>query len=97
MFPLDFNRNFESEANGHYRWYQARQLGLGRDFLDDLDELLNDIHANPARFALVTATIRQGMMSRFPFVVYYRTKPDRVRILALWHTARGSSAWKSRR
>ena len=97
MIPLEYHRSFWRDADGYFRWYQSCQAGLGRDFLDEVGKTLAEIEANPARFASVTATIHQGQLHRFPFSIFCRPKSDRVRILALWHNSRGSSAWKYRR
>ena len=97
MLPLTYHRYYPKEADYYFRWYQARLPGLGKQFLDELSITLAEIEANPTRFALVTPTIRQAPVNRFPFSIFYRIKPDRIRILALWHNKRGSSGWKYRR
>lgn len=97
ILPLTYHRYYSKDAAYYFRWYQARLPGLGKEFLDELGLTLAEIEANSKQYALVTATIRQAQVSRFPFSIFYRVKPDRVRILAVWHNKRGSSGWKYRR
>ena len=97
MTPLSYNSKFWNDAERYYRWYEARGVGLGDGFLEEVEKGLSDIENNPLRYALITATSRQCQVSRFPFSIYYRIKSDRIRILALWHNARGSHTWKNRR
>ena len=97
MLPLEYNPKFGREADGYFRWYEARLSGLGFDFLSEIGDVLARIKSNPNHYGLATATIRQGLVKRFPFSIFYRIKPDRIRILSLWHNSRGSSPWKYRR
>ena len=62
------------------------------EFLDELNEISAEIATDPARFAFSgERDIRETQARRFPYVVYYRILSDRVRILAVWHTARDAS------
>ena len=54
------------------------------------------ITANPARYGFADGDIREGPLSRFPYAIYYRVLADRIRVLAVYHTARDPSGWQSR-
>ena len=69
---------------------------MGTDFLDALEAVYAAIHANPARYPVVHADIREGLLTRFPFAVYYRVLPTRIRVLSVFHTARNPSVWQRR-
>lgn len=97
MLTLSYHRLYWKEALYYYRWYQARRLGLGDEFLDEVGRALGEMEANPYRFALATAAIRLGQVGRFPFGVYYRINVDHIRILSLMHNSRGATGWKHRR
>lgn len=94
--PLDFHPSLRQEVDDAFRWYEQRQPGLGRDFLDEVGEVLAEITANPARYGFADADIREGLLPRFPYAVYYRVLIDRIRVLAVYHTARNPSGWQSR-
>jgi hypothetical protein len=52
--------------------------------------------ANPSRYGFADADIREAPLTRFPYAVYYRALADRIRVLAVYHTARDPSGWQSR-
>ena len=39
---------------------------------------------------------RRGLTRRFPYGVYYRDFPDRVEVVAVYHTSRDPSGWQTR-
>jgi plasmid stabilization system protein ParE len=82
-------------AAGH-QWYEREQPGLGGEFLRAVERVLDDIAANPARYGFLESDVRAGPTGRFPYAVYYRVLSDRVRVIAIQHTARDSARWLSR-
>ena len=94
--PIIFHRAVQPEIDDAARWYEDQRAGLGRDFLDAVDLVMSGITINPTRYGFAKADIREGAIQRFPYVVYYRVHPDRIRILAVQHTARDPASWASR-
>lgn len=94
--PLDFHAAVRGEVDVAYRWYEQRRAGLGSQFLNAVEQVLNRIVATPNRYGFVDGDIREGQLRRFPFAVYYRVLTDRIRILAVYHTSRDPSGWQSR-
>jgi toxin ParE1/3/4 len=94
--PLDFHPAVRDEIDDAHDWYEQRQAGLGRDFLDEVERVLAEITANPARYGFADADIREGPLKRFPHAVYYRVLPSRIRILAVYHLSRDPAGWQSR-
>jgi plasmid stabilization system protein ParE len=94
---LDYHPDIRDEVRLAYEWYESRSAGLGMSFLNEVERMMSEISENPQRFGFAEGTIREGLLSRFPFVVYYRVLRDRVRILAVHHTSRDSSTWRTRK
>jgi hypothetical protein len=94
--PLDFHPAVRDEIDDAHDWYERRIAGLGGDFLNEVQRVLGEITANPARYGFVDGDIRAGLLNRFPYAVYYRVLADRIRVLAVYHTARDPSGWQSR-
>jgi len=67
------------EIEEAYEWYECRLLGLGSDFLDEVDRVLRIIADTPARYGLAVSGIREGLLKRFPYAVYYRELDDGIR------------------
>ena len=94
--PITLHRAVQREIDEAARWYEDQRAGLGRDFLDAIDQVMSDITVNPARFGFAKADVREGAIQRFSYVIYYRVLPDRIRVLAVQHTARDPASWASR-
>jgi plasmid stabilization system protein ParE len=77
-------------------WYEEQRSGLGRSFLVDLEGCFSHIRKNPEIFAEQYKELRRGLLSRFPFGVYYQIADERVFILAVLHTSRSPREWIER-
>ncbi len=94
--PLEFHPAARGEISDAHDWYERRQGGLGGDFLDEVQRTLAAIVANPARCGFADGDVREGLLRRFPYAVYYRVLVNRIRVLAVYHTSRDPSGWRSR-
>jgi len=94
--PMEFHPAVRGEIDDAYDWYEQRRAGLGGDFLDEVQRILAEITASPARFGVIEGDVRAAPLNRFPYAVYYRELPDRIRVLAVYHTSRDPSGWQSR-
>lgn len=95
--PVDFHPAVRDDIDAAHTWYEQRQAGLGNDFLDEVEQLVSEITANPARYGFADRDVREGLLTRFPFAVYYRVLPNRIRVLAVYHTSRDPLGWQSRK
>ncbi len=77
-------------------WYEAQRPGLGADFVFEVERILGMIASQPDRYPFASGGIREGLVRRFPYCVYYRVKPNRVVILAVIHASRDPAVWQSR-
>ena len=78
-------------------WYEAQRLSLGREFLFDLKETIEELLINPQRWATEYSVTRIGILKVFPYNVHYRDYPNRVRILGVIHQSRDDSEVRNRR
>ncbi len=77
-------------------WYELQQPGVGREFLDEAQATLIRVRDNPEGYATGRLGVRQALLSRFPYVVYFRVDPTVVVVIAVIHTSRHPRAWRSR-
>ena len=80
-----------------FRWYEARSVGLGREFLRAAREALVAVERDPAQFPVAIDDIRKLRLRRFPYVVYYVVLPRHVSVIAVMHGRRHPRRWQSRR
>ena len=82
----------EIEAAGE--WWQANRPASPRLFRTELSRALQLIAVRPELGARATNIglegVRRVLLSRIRYHLYYRVAADRVEVLALWHSSRGS-------
>lgn len=93
---LIFRPEVREELNETYNWYEEQQPGLGDDFLDCVDELINRIQRMPELYAVVHRDVRRAVVRRFPYAIYYRMVFDRVIVLAVLHGRGDPNVWQTR-
>lgn len=76
-------------------WYDDQKQGLGQVFTDELFNLIRRMAA-PLQFPLFGPNIRRGLLSRFPYAVYFLLEDRTVVILAVLHQRRDPAVWKNR-
>ena len=79
-------------------WYQARGARLAAEFVDEYERALHEIQRRPQQFARAEVAqssrdIRQVLMRRFPYIVYFELTVDEAVILAVSHAAREPGYW----
>ena len=94
--PLSVNPQAEKEALEAAKWYEARSRGLGAAILEIIEQSLDGIQENPFRFPIAFRDIRKALLKRFPYGIYFRVRPDRIRILAIMHLSRNPERWRRR-
>jgi plasmid stabilization system protein ParE len=89
--PVRLSPEAARELNEAAVWYESRQSGLARRFLDEFDALLSQIGKHPAVFPRLAdmpedLVIRRSLMNRFPYALVFLELQDDIRIVA-WLTA----------
>jgi hypothetical protein len=77
-------------------WYDGRLLGLGDEFVAQLNRVLDLIEARPTSFPLVARSVRKALLSRFPYCVYFSVREDELVVLAVVHGKRKPGMWRQR-
>ncbi len=54
-----------------YDWYEEQRLGLGDEFLEDLDHFYDTLQTNPLTFSYYDKPVRDGKLNRFPYTIAY--------------------------
>jgi plasmid stabilization system protein ParE len=86
----------DAELPQSAEWYERQQDGLGLRFIDQVQKVLDNILESPERYPVALRDVREAIVSKFPYAVYYRVKSDRVVILAVFHCSRDPAQWQSR-
>ena len=59
-----------------YDWYESIKIGLGLDFLNELEVFYETLHRNPDTYSYFDRPVRQGKINRFPYIVVYEFFSD---------------------
>jgi toxin ParE1/3/4 len=83
----------QNDLRSAFRWYESRRPGLGEAFLAAVQAQFESIAAFPDAHRTVYRRIRRAAVSRFPYLVFYVAKADRIDVLAVLHHARNPADW----
>jgi plasmid stabilization system protein ParE len=95
-YVLVFRPEVREELDEAYSWYESQELGLGDDFLEQVDEALERICQMPESYLAVYRDVRRTVIRRFPYIIYYRIVSSRVIVTAVFHGRRNRKAWQTR-
>ncbi|MEX0648766.1 MAG: type II toxin-antitoxin system RelE/ParE family toxin [Balneolaceae bacterium] len=91
---------FHSEARKEFfenaEYYEEQVVGLGDDFIDEVEKVLDVIEQQPSAGTKITDTERRFLLSRFPYGVIYSVEADQIVIFAMMNLRRKPGYWKSR-
>ena len=90
-----FRPQAEDDALEVRQWYESKRVGLGQDFGQELNRIIERVAASPLVFPRVHGEIRRAVMSRFPYAVYFRVIDVSVVVLAI-HGRQHPSRWQRR-
>ncbi len=79
-----------------FHWYEQQQRGLGVEFLTCVTEVLERIQSFPEAREIVFEDARHAIVPKFPYLVLYKVEPDRIVILAVFHSKRDPQIWRDR-
>ena len=79
-----------------YNWYEQQKIGLGDEFIDCIDELLDRICLMPQSYPIVYRDVRRAIIKRFPYAIYYRLVSSRIIVTAIFHSHRNPKSWQRR-
>lgn len=72
------------------------RVGLGKQFLARVREVLTRVEKMPELHGVVQEDVRAARLKQFRYIVYFVVLQDHVDVLAVLHSARDPAAWQSR-
>jgi len=91
---------FHSEARKEFfeaaEFYEEQVVGLGDDFIDELEKVLEVIEQQPSSGTKITNTERRFLVPRFPYGIIYSVEENQITIFAVMNLKREPGYWKSR-
>ncbi len=96
MKKVTFHEEAQVEIDEAAWYYEERAPGLGMSFIEDVEQSVDQVLANPEGWQLVGHHVRRKPVRRFPYGLLYAVETDRVRIMAIAHDKRRPGYWRNR-
>jgi|CXWL01.1.fsa_nt_gi plasmid stabilization system protein ParE len=77
-------------------WYNEQRPGLGREFLECVEEVFDRIRQLPEIYPVVYRTARLALARRFPYAICYVYYDNTVYVMAVFHGHRDPNVWQDR-
>jgi toxin ParE1/3/4 len=79
----------EQDALDAAIWYEERQIGLGEEFLEEVDRAARGLSNHALHHRIRFADVRRTPVGRFKFYgIYYMVRAGEIWILAIFHGRR---------
>ena len=95
-YPIVFTPLAKEDVREARDWYDNTSRDVGTAFVTDVLNATNRIASNPLHYAKTYGEVRQMLVKRFTYVIYFRLHHERVEILAVLHAHRDPKIWKRR-
>lgn len=94
--PVDLHGDALEEAAEARRWYAQRSPAAALRLLDELDDAIAAIAEHPQRWPTHLHGTRRYRLRRFPFLLVYHVRDDRIQVIACQHGRRRPGYWRDR-
>ena len=85
---VDFTEDAGDDVAFAARYYAGLRSGLGGEFSDRVVDAVYELADRPYRGREVRSGIRQVVLRRFPYLIFYAVEDDRVIVIAVISSAR---------
>lgn len=96
MIGYRFLSPAEEEVTEAALFYDRASVGLGQDFLDDVQKFIDRLREYPQLGAEIGTGLRRVLLQRFPFSLIYAVETDQILIVSVAHQGRKPDYWRSR-
>jgi len=96
MYEIEFHYDADKEVKAAAAYYEERLIGLGSDFLDEIEQGLRRIQQFPLLWPVYEGEYRRYLLKRFPYGLIYRIETEKIFIIAIAHLHRKPGYWKDR-
>ncbi|HZZ76934.1 MAG TPA: type II toxin-antitoxin system RelE/ParE family toxin [Gemmataceae bacterium] len=86
----------EGDLDEAYAWYEKQRVGLGEDFLSNVDACISLLCRVPNLGTIVHKSFRRALVRRFPYAVFYEHVDGVLTVYCVSHTARDPDKWRKR-
>jgi len=71
-YKLDIWNEAKSDIINGYKWYEGKRFGLGKEFIDEVEQILKYIEQYPNHYQIkYRRKYREAILKRFPYLIIY--------------------------
>jgi plasmid stabilization system protein ParE len=96
MTAIRLLREAEEELRLAVLYYEEARPGLGRALIAEVRRAKELIVRHPLAARIERGEIRVRSISRFPYRIYYRVRPEEIIVVAIGHRRRRPGFWQLR-
>ena len=93
MLPYEFSERAERDLRNARVYYDRESVDLGNRFIDYVLLAIRAARERPESFPRIRRNVHTVRCNVFPYRIYFQGLPDRIRVLAIYHTARNPKLW----
>lgn len=93
---LDVREEAELDIIGAVMWYEDQRCGLGGEFLNQLDVVMQRLVQTPLQLPEIKYEVGRALLKKFPSSVYFRADDDLIDVIAVVHHHRNPATWQRR-
>lgn len=93
---LVLRQEAEADILEAFRWYESKRVGLGEDFLGEVDVAFVRALEAPGSFPVAHRGLRRIVLKKFPYLVYFRHETDIVQVFGVLHGRRDRKVLRRR-
>ena len=86
----------ENDLKEVFSWYEDKRLGLGYDFMLQVDAGIRHVERNPEAYPSGYKGTRRHLIKRFPYRIVYFLEKERIVVLAIIHGMRSPALARKR-
>lgn len=85
-YEIEIKDEANLETIDGYLYYEDKRIGLGEEFLAHLDSYFDRIRTYPEHFPQKRKPYREAFIRRFPFLIVYEIKENKVIVYSVFNT-----------
>lgn len=86
----------ENDLKEAFSWYEDKRMGLGYDFLLQVDAGIRFVERSPEVYSSEYRGIRKHLVKRFPYKIIYLIERESIIVLAVIHGKRSPDLIRKR-
>jgi plasmid stabilization system protein ParE len=88
MLKARFSERANKEVVDAAVWYEEKSKGLGNEFLNEIQKVIDTIEKHPKRYHNTKDYYREALVKRFPYIIIYYFTPEILIIVSIFHASR---------